>query len=74
MSVIEPVAQFGYGAYNLTGNSIPITGALTLGVGVLTLANPVMGITAATLISKFGEDKLSQRSIDLGKQFIINKK
>ena len=74
MSGIEPIAQFGYGAYNLTGNSKPITGALTLGVGVLTLANPALGITAATLISKFGEDKLSQRSIDLGKEFIRNKK
>jgi len=74
MSGIEPIAQFGYGAYNLTGNSKPLTLGLTLGVGVLTLANPALGLTAAGLISKFGEDKLSQFSIDLGKQFILNKK
>ena len=73
MSGFEPIAQFGYGAYNLTGNSKSLTGLMTIGVGILTYTNSSIGLSAAGLISKFGEDKLSQRSIDLGKQYIINK-
>lgn len=73
MSGIEPIAQFGYGAYNLSGNSKPIAGIISAGVGVLVLTNPAVGLGAATLISKFGEDKLSQRSIDIGKDYILKK-
>ena len=73
MSGIEPVVQFGYGAYNLTGNNKILTGLLTVAVGGLSLAAPSVGITAGYLIGKYGEDKLSQRSIDIGKNHIINK-
>jgi RHS repeat-associated protein len=73
MSGIEPIAQFGFGAYNMTGNSKPLTGLVTGAVGALTLINPAAGLGAATLIGKYGEDKLSQRSIDIGKQYIKNK-
>ncbi len=73
MSSFTEIVQFGYGAYNLSGNSKVKTGAITVGVGILTVLNPVLGITTATLIGKYGEDKLSQRSIDIGKQYIKNK-
>ncbi len=73
MSGYEPIAQFGYGAYNMTGNSIPLIGLVTVAVGRLIFANPGLGLGVAYLIGKYGEDKLSQRSIDIGKQFIKNK-
>ena len=73
ISGLEPIAQFGYGAYNMTGNSKPLTGLVIGAVGLTTLINPPLGLGAAYLIGKYGEDKLSQRSIDLGKQFIKRK-
>ena len=72
-SSLTGIAQFGYGAYNLSGNSKVKTGLITGAVGILTLANPALGLGAGYLIGKFGEDKLSQRSIDIGKQYIKNK-
>ena len=66
-SGISPVVQFGYGAYNLTGNSKVKTGILTGAVGILTVINPVAGAVAAYAVGAYGEDKLTQRSIDLGK-------
>jgi len=74
MSGIAPIAQFGFGAYNMTGNNKLLTGAVTGVVGGLTLINPAIGIGAAHLIGRYGEDKLSQRSIDIGKQYIKNTK
>ncbi|THD66634.1 hypothetical protein E7Z59_12655 [Robertkochia marina] len=71
-SGMEPVVQFGYGAYNLTGNSKVKTGLLTVGVGFFTIANPILGTGTALLISKYGEDKLTQRSIDIGKSHARN--
>jgi RHS repeat-associated protein len=68
------IAQFGYGAYNLSGNSKVKTVLITGAVGALTLANPALGLGAGYLIGKFGEDKLSQRSIDIGKQYIKDNK
>jgi RHS repeat-associated protein len=73
-SSLAGIAQFGYGAYNLSGNSKGITGLITGAVGALTLANPALGLGAAYLIGKFGEDKLSQISIDMGKQYIKKNK
>ena len=70
MSGISPVAQFGFGAYNLTGNNKIATGAVTIGTAWLTRISPVHGLAAAYFISRYGEDELSQRSIDLGKDFI----
>lgn len=72
MSGVEPIAQFGYGAYNLTGNSKVLTGLVTNYVGLSILIHPPLGLGAAYLIGKYGEDKLTQRSIDLGKQYIKN--
>ena len=57
----------------MTGNSKPLTGLVTGAVGGLTLVNPALGLSAAYLIGKYGEDKLSQRSIDIGKRYIKNK-
>ncbi len=74
MSGFESIAQFGYGAYNLTGNSKIKTGLLTGTVSSLTLVNPALGSGLGYLIGKFGEDKLTQRSIDIGKQYIKSNK
>jgi RHS repeat-associated protein len=74
MSGIAPIAQFGFGAYNMTGNNKILTGAVTGVVGGLTILNPAIGLGAAHIISRYGEDKLSQRSIDMGKQYIKNTK
>jgi hypothetical protein len=64
---------FGYGAYNMTGNNKALTGFLTAATAVATYALPGVGLGAGYLIGKYGEDKLSQRSIDLGKEYIKNK-
>jgi RHS repeat-associated protein len=69
-SGLAPLAQFGYGAYNLSGNNKYVMGAITGAVGWMTLANKPIGIASAYLIGKYGEDKLSQQSIDIGKDFI----
>ena len=53
-------------------NSKPKTGLLTSAIIGLTLINPAAGAGAAYLIGKYGEDKLTQRSIDLGKDYIKN--
>jgi hypothetical protein len=71
-SSFTEIANFGYGAYNLTGNSKPKTGLLTYAITGLTLINPIAGAGTAYLIGKYGEDKLTQRSIDLGKDYIKN--
>ncbi len=73
VSGVAPIAQFGFGAYNMSGNSKLLTGLVTGAVGGLTLINRAAGLGAAHLIGKYGEDKLSQRSIDIGKQYIKNK-
>jgi len=73
MSSFTGLAQFGYGVYNLSGNSNPKSILIIGGVSALTLVCPVLGSGAAYLIGKYGEDKLSQRSIDIGKQYIKNK-
>ena len=73
MSGIEPIVQFGYGAYNLTGNNLPLTGLVTYATVFSILVNPTLGFGTAYIIGKYGEDVLTQRSIDLGKQFIKGK-
>ena len=69
-SGLEPLVQFGFSAYNLSGNNALTTGLITAGQAIFVLLNPAVGLTTSQLISLFGEDKLSQRSIDLGKQHI----
>lgn len=73
-SPLTGIVQFGYGAYNISGNSKGKTVLISGAIGGLTLVNPVLGLGAGYIIGKFGEDKLSQRSIDIGKQYIKNKK
>ena len=73
MSSAEPIAQFGYGAYNLSGNKksgILFWGAVYSIVGNIfpQLAGPIFNSVSN------GEDKLPQLSIDLGKQYISKKK
>jgi len=70
MSGMEPIIQFGYGAYNLTGNNKVLTGLLTGSVAAFSLIHPIIGGGIAYLIGKYGEDTLTQRAIDLGKQHV----
>lgn len=70
---LEPLIQFGYGVYNISKNNKMTTGLITLGVLTITKFNPILGLGTAYFIGKYGEDKLSQLSINLGKQFIKNK-
>ena len=67
--LLSPIVQFGYGAYNLSHNNIPITGLITLGTGILMYKSPLLGIAAAMLIMN-GEDKLTQISINKGYQYV----
>ena len=63
--MLAPIVQYGYGAYNLSGNCIWKTAALILGnIGIMSQNIPV-GVSAAKLICN-GEDKLSQKSINIG--------
>ncbi|TAF59984.1 MAG: hypothetical protein EAZ57_09410 [Cytophagales bacterium] len=76
MSGIEPIAQFGYGAYNLTGNDKILTAHITVAVVALIAWPPTTGwgLGIAYLIAEYGEDTLTQRSIDIGKEYIKTKK
>ena len=63
------VAKFGYGMYNMTGNSISLTAIGVAAVGISTLSNPIVGVSSVIMIGETGEDKLSQRSINLGAKY-----
>ena len=67
--LFAPIVQFGYGAYNLSRNNIPITGLITLGTGMLIYKSPLLGSAAAMLIMN-GEDKLTQISINKGYHYV----
>jgi hypothetical protein len=73
-SGLESIAQYGYGAYNLSGNNKIVTGIITYGIAALSTINPFGSQAAFNSIAKFGEDKLTQRSINLGKEHVKNKK
>ena len=63
--ILAPVIQFGYGAYNMSGNRIVPTALMTIGTCALTLQNPMLGAGVATRIMN-GEDLLTQLSINIG--------
>ena len=67
--MLSPIVQFGYGAYNLSRNSLLKTGLITLGTGMLMCYSPLLGITTATQIMN-GENKLSQLSINIGFNYV----
>lgn len=71
-SVMESVTQFGYGAYNLSGNNKLKTAALVVFTGFELGVNPLGGALLVNRVMN-GEDKLSQRCIDLGKSYQRNK-
>ena len=71
-SVMEAVTQFGYGAYNLSGNNKLKTAALVVFTGLELGVNPLGGALLVNCVMH-GEDKLSQRCIDLGKSYQRNK-
>ena len=71
-SVMEAVTQFGYGAYNLSGNDKLKTAALAVFTGLELGVNPLGGVLQVNRVMN-GEDKLSQRCIDLGKSYQRNK-
>ena len=68
----EAVTQFGYGAYNLSGNDKLKTAALAVFTGLELGVNPLGGVLQVNRVMN-GEDKLSQRCIDLGKSYQRNK-
>jgi len=43
---------------------------IALGVPGLTFINRAIGLATGYLIGKYGDDKLSQLSIDLGKEYV----
>ncbi|MBR4453577.1 MAG: RHS repeat-associated core domain-containing protein [Bacteroidales bacterium] len=69
----EEVAQIGYGAYNLSGNSKFKTALILLNVARVCRRNLIVGLIMLEYV-KNGEDFLSQRCIDLGKVYQRNKK
>lgn len=65
--LLAPIVQFGYGAYNLSDNSVPVTALITIGtVGVITFS-PLLGAMLEQIIMR-GEDNLTQKSINAGYQ------
>ena len=67
--ILAPIVQYGYGAYNLSGNNFLKSVALIIGnMEVLSQSVP-LGVAAAVLIYN-GEDKLTQRSINIGYKYI----
>ena len=71
--ILEAVTQFGYGAYNLSDNNKLKTAALVVFTGLELGVNPIGGALQINRVMN-GEDKLSQRCIDLGKSYQRNKK
>ncbi|MBO4281932.1 MAG: RHS repeat-associated core domain-containing protein, partial [Bacteroidales bacterium] len=69
----EDVAQIGYGAYNLAGNNKKGAALLLLYVAQVSSRDPSLGFKLLKCV-KNGEDSLSQRCIDLGKEYQRNKK
>ena len=67
-SVMEAVMQFGYGAYNLSGNDKLKTAALVVFTALELGVNPTGGALQVNRVMN-GEDELSQRCIDLGKTY-----
>ena len=63
------IYQHGYGTYNASGNSKWKMAAMNYG---FLIAGP-LGWAGGALTGHFGEDKLSQRSINIGKSYIKNK-
>ncbi len=62
------IAQFGYGAYNISGNNKVKTGIITVSSLGLLIGTPIMGAINVRIIMN-GEDELSQHCIDLGKEY-----
>lgn len=67
--ILAPIIQFGYGAYNMSGNRIVPTALMTIGTCALTLQNPMLGAGVATRIMN-GEDTLTQLPINIGFNYI----
>jgi RHS repeat-associated protein len=71
--ILSPVIQYGYGAYNMSGNNKGKTGGIVGLNGAISAVNPPAGALGAVLIRAFGEDKLSRRSIKLGRDYYKKK-
>jgi RHS repeat-associated protein len=64
--------DYGYGAYNMAGNSIKKT-ALSVTFDLFLLQTPQLSFIGAGSIyykAKYGEDKLSQMGINAGKKYV----
>ena len=67
--LLSPIVQFGYGAYNLSGNNFYKTALITSGVIGLMQINPLEGVAVASYVMN-GEDRLSQLCIDKGYNYV----
>ena len=65
--LLAPIVQFGYGAYNLSDNSVPVTALITIGTARVITSSPLLGAMLAQIIMR-GEDNLTQKSINAGYQ------
>lgn len=65
--VLEELTQLGYGAYNLSGNNKFRTSLIIFSVFATCAGHPSEGNRFYQYVLN-GEDKLSQRCIDLGKE------
>ena len=65
--LLAPIVQFGYGAYNLSNNSVPVTALITIGTARVITSSPLLGALLVQIIMR-GEEKLTQKCIDAGYQ------
>ena len=66
--LLAPIVQFGYGAYNLSGNDPIVTALIAIGTPGVVMTSPILGAILVQIIMK-GEDKLTQECIDAGYQY-----
>ena len=66
--LLAPIVQFGYGAYNLSGNDPIVTALIAIGTPGVVMSSPILGAILVQIIMK-GEDKLTQECIDAGYQY-----
>jgi uncharacterized protein RhaS with RHS repeats len=67
--ILKGPIQYGYGAYNQAGNDITKMARIMNGQMTQTINNPAVGILSVAMTRAFGEDKLSRRSIRLGRNY-----
>ncbi len=67
------IIDYGYGTYNLSGNSVRKSLLMITVDGVTYLYNPILGMGIMYYRAKYGENVLSRSGIEAGKMYIKNK-